>query len=107
MNIVQAGAYVKVKRNITMKEVFKDLPRGYWRNIHGELKKIVEMDMDYLRNVKHFLEKKRWTSRYFRQMDGPVPVPTEIEYIMKLLEVNTEIKKRVQRRRDGNPQKGS
>lgn len=95
------------KKSITMAEVFRDLPIGYWRNAKGETLALRDMDTAYLENVREFLFTKReWTdfvmsNRITTDLWDDDDLPTErvknpmaLQYVIKIIEINVELKRR-------------
>jgi hypothetical protein len=93
-------------KSITMEEVFRDLPLGYWRYAKGETIALRDMNEVYLNKVREFLfSKKEWTELLGAHHistdiwdDDDIPKriknPTDLQYIIKIIEINVELKRR-------------
>jgi 5-bromo-4-chloroindolyl phosphate hydrolysis protein len=84
-----------------MSEVFKDLPKGYWRTAENVTMALKDMDTAHLKNVRRFLTEKRQVYSIIRSdpelwedLRNNTKFPSDLDYIIKLLEVNAELKRR-------------
>ena len=88
------------KKSISMAELFKDLPRGYWRNVTGKTLALKDLDTEYLQNIRTFLLDKRVSADLLRGLCASQnlrpknKIPFDLQYIIKIIEVNVELKSR-------------
>jgi hypothetical protein len=87
------------KKTMTMYAVFHKLPKGYWRDAQGVTKSLESMDIDYLKKVNKFLQFKRKSLAFMQEhvdmfYDNRYNKPNDWEYILKILEVNAELKRK-------------
>jgi hypothetical protein len=86
---------------MTMADVFRGLPKGYWRTKENVTMALKDMETSHLKNVKRFLIEKRHVYNVIRSdpelwedLGEKTKFPSDLNYIVKILEINAELQRR-------------